>query len=313
MFNGKTKTRLRLRVSATVQRYKPRNLVRRLTHLNVGLVLGHVISLVTFVGILTIGFTTWYGLQDPQPKLLPLLSFPNRVTWTIGDWFLLAWVLAATLLVTFQPGKRIREFSKESEQEERSWVLRYSGLTTIRRGGLNHAPKADPWVHLRQGFEQLLCAAHQELEIVLKISDKNLIKLNLLVLTQDNKLAVIARSRPGSPVIGVSYPYDDKRFTSAKSISLNAPVVDPYVKEIRGEGPDPYDPDCHSKPYNCVAAVPIALGTHAYGAISVDSKNFTTFKGREAEINAILRPCAAEILLGLPNKMPHRKCPRAFH
>jgi hypothetical protein len=132
----------------------------------------------------------------------------------------------------------------------------------------------------------------------LGLENRGEIQLNVLFRDKDGNIVVTARSGPGEcPLI---HPWNGA-VMACQAMEQNKPVVQTHVRKIQG---------FEDKPYDCVAAVPIAHKKMALGAITVDSKGSQTLDGHEDLLDRILRPYAAILLLTRPKDAPYHPCPQ---
>lgn len=145
--------------------------------------------------------------------------------------------------------------------------------------------------------EVLIQAAEHEVRSALSVSEPDRMKVNLVFVVSADRFRVVARSRPGNDL--VEYPMNDNAAV-VRAMRTNKTIQVDKAKPLK-EG--------HERTYKSVAATPMAVGSKSFGAISVDSDDANCFKGREAQIDRILRPYAAAILVTVSDTDPHVTCP----
>ncbi len=207
------------------------------------------------------------------------------------DWF--AAVLIATVVGALNISGLVEKMRPARNNEQ---IANYREMAAHEmRTGLK--PLADN--HFLKASEQILIAIQFEVEQALGIGGRNLVQANLIWLRAENderSIEVVARSKPG--ICPVAYPWNET-LMACRAIAMNATVIHCRVRALPGYG---------DKKYNCVAATPITHRDRAFGAVTVDSVEPSTFANQEALLDRIIRPYAAELLLTLPKDAPYHPC-----
>jgi hypothetical protein len=256
--------------------------------LRVGVVLRSVITCLVWAGTLVGTFLAWAKLCYPTSQW-PLPGGYVAAVWNQIWWFTALMVFAlATLL---NPAKRRPGRSDADAEYARSTNLEHALLRLRTHLGI-------PKLGYLSEREMILRAAVYEVESTLDVANRHLIQANMLVAEPPSTVSVVARSKPGA--ICPKQHRHEPRLMVCRAVRDNATVVECHVRRLEGFS---------DKPYQCVAGTPIAEGPRCYGAISIDSKDPDTFKGKEAVIDRILRPHCAALLLTLDKKALYYECP----
>lgn len=276
----------------------------KLLSLDLGFLLGWTLKLLTWLAVPCLGFVTWYeALKEGPPHPEGLLYVALR------DWRMYA-IVVATVLVAVNPGGRILGRRARAEEDDGRADFETVALHEARKH-LQPKPlkgkKPDKQGRFnamcdrfKTTWEPTLIAAQLEIERELGLMGDGLIKTNLL-LVHDGHFVVVARSRPGSPC-PERHAHNDQ-MPATRALQVNTTVVKCNINRQAG---------FEKKPYDCAAATPIAQRKQAFGVITVDSPETSTFRGREALLDRILRPYCAQILLTLGDSADYHDCPDVF-
>lgn len=255
--------------------------------------LGCVLTILKGLAILFGAFCSWVQLR----------GVPLNATWGVlveeacldKYWFLAC--MAAGVLVIWDPGMLLRRRAHdENVMEERSNYA-VQGFWGIRAAGIRFKKEA----RFREAWENFLHAAAVELRAALGLGPDAKIKANLVLAKKPASFVVVARSEPGSP-LDIEYRCEEY-MVAWQAMRANATKTISKVSAIPGHP---------KRPYEAVAAVPIAHGGKAFGALTVDSALAGAFKGKEAEIDRLLRPYAAAILLTIRPDADSFSCPDRY-
>lgn len=245
---------------------------------SLGLMVGRLLTLAKLIAAAVGGVACWAQLTPGSQFLHPDLQ----------SWVL--WLLVAVgVMLAFDPGAwMVKRFAHILATDSRSNYL-VNAFHKIREGTKNKANHS-----FNPSHELLLSAAVMELRDALGLGES--LRTNLILALPPSKFRVAARSRFGSHL--AEYEMTDKAAVT-NAMKLNRAFVVTNAKSLK---------DGEQRIYRCVAAVPIAIGSKCYGAISVDSPGKRDFKGREAVLDRILGPYAAAILLTLSPEAPAYTC-----
>lgn len=263
--------------------------IAQLGDVPVATMLGWVVRTLVWVAAGCGGVVAWYQVRQPD-KPWPPTNLPDLI-WQDFYWFV--FFIAIALAAAADPSKLLIR-RNNAVVDERIANYRIMGAQLLRK----HLKPLKSCGTYTQAWETLLRAAELELEKELKISGSLLIQANLLLVKDGDasKVVVVARSKPGN--CPVEHAHDPKLMAS-RAMLENRTVVQTHVRDVSG---------FEHKKYNCVAATPIADGRRALGAVTVDSKEPTTFKGREAVIDRVLRPYCGLFLLTIGKSATYHNC-----
>lgn len=259
----------------------------RFDELRPSFILGWLLRSVTWAGAIFAAYRAWIAFAFPGT------AWPDpRGTWHAIQlhWISLVMFQTFAVVALTDPAKYLTKRPRTTEALQRSRVL---------EDGVQRA-----WLHVkalnrdfRPSRELILRAALIEIESELGIVGKHLIQTNLILADPPNSIRVEARSGVGNAPI----TYERTPFMMAsKAMERNETVVQCHVKALPGFA---------NKEYDCVAATPIAHRDRAYGAVTVDSLEGTTFANRDELIDRILRPYCAMILLTIDKDSGYYPCP----
>lgn len=206
-------------------------------------------------------------------------------------------VVLGSVLVAFQPGQKILDRVRGIATSEGRCNYAVRGLHFIC-DGMKRRQKHS----FVAAYESLLQAAAIELTQALNITSPNEVRTNLLLAVPNSKIKVIARSRPGSPV-GVVYGMDDG-LAAGGAMTQNKTVVVAKLPSALADG--------KQRHYRTVVASPVARGNRCFGAITADSSTDGLFDGKEAEIERVLLPYAAAIMITLSLDESSVDCPERY-
>lgn len=249
-----------------------------------------------WVAVLLLGIVAWADLSSAETRTLGALWCSAK-----SDW---AWATAtviATVLVAWDPGGRrtARRRTVHLLDERSNYAL--VALSNLRAKIKPRKNSFDAIDDAQNVFEPLLIAAQRELEIELGMGSSAGVKTNLLLLTGEGRVTVVARSQPGSPV-PVSYDlWTDS--PAARAMRENKTIVLGSIDEVK-EGAN--------RPYKAVAATPLEFKGKVYGALTVDSPMRGVFRRHEVSIDRVLRVHAAVCLLMLPGELNSLDCPNRY-
>lgn len=263
--------------------------MKKLLDLPISVYIGWALRILSWLAVPGLGFLAWYRLRDPDDVLVA----------AIEDWFVLVLIVIATVLAKYDLGVKLLSYNRRDELEEDSSLALEESLRTY----VKERKSQDRDNRVR---ELLLRAVERavKLELSLSVSDK--VKANLLLLEIDGDhsepthVIVAARSQPGSPTpkkyaVNVELP-------AYKAMQENTTVIFAGA-DLRAED---------NRLYKSVVATPIAIDEKSYGAITLDSQRKDAFRGKEVEIDRILRPFAAQMLLTIQLTNPSYSCPERY-
>lgn len=261
-------------------------------HFSVAHLLGWLLNVIAWIACPVMAIPFWAEIRgvDLAPNFWTTLWAART-----DGWLYVTIVLSVAL--AFQPGKLLLERATGLNNAEGRCNHAVRGLHAIADG-----TKRRNKVSFLQAYESLLQAASIELGASLRTTAGDELRTNLLLVAAPNHVRVVARSRPGSP-IGVQYSRSNVS-ASAKAMANNQTVVENSIDAAPTRG--------EQRRYKTVVAVPVARGGRCFGAITADSCTDKIFSGNEAQIERILLPYAAAILLTLLQTDEHVVCPERY-
>lgn len=251
--------------------------IRKMLAVDLGFLAGWALKLLGVFCVMTLGVVNWKDAFD-----VDISSWSAFFVACRGSWWWLALILVATLLTGFAPGDRILRMRRKSATN----ISRMTNWCACMERVASHVRVKDAG-KTERGYELMLRAAEAELEGVLGLAE-NTIKTNLLLLHSADKLKVIARSKPGSPV-GRVYSCDDRKLCEV-AMKENRTKVHQLTRAERAK---------EKVPYREVAATPVVWGQQAFGAITADSVDKGVFRGKEDLVDQVLRPYATAVTVVL--------------
>ncbi len=249
-----------------------------------------------WLAVLAVGVVAWADLSDADTASWS--GFRESIE---SDWIWFAVTVGATTWAFLDPScRRLRRSMERRRLDERANYA-VIALQNLRGKIRTRQQKPDIPSDFAKVLEPLLRAACFEIRAHLDLPAAWEIKANLLLLTGDDEMTVVARSEPGSPV-PKTYVID-KRYPAARAVASNTTVVQGSVRRIDSNV---------RRPYDCVAATPLEADGRAFGAITVDSPRTNAFKGQERAIDRVLRVYAGVALLCLGGDLASRSCPNRY-
>lgn len=263
--------------------------IRWLLRINLAMTLGWFVRLTTWSAVLLLGLGTWWQVRVGSGDW----SLEEAQTQAMGDPVWLGVIVIAAFFVFADPGKKLLVAARRRNLEEDRADYLITAMESLNRFVKRRSVKDD----MKRVWEPLLVAVQKDVARELGLPEEGL-KANLLLCEHENKVRVVARSKPGSPV-PVTYSLLP-RTASTAAISENKTYVSSTI------------PDDKGRPYKCVVASPVANGEKMFGTITVDSASLKDFKGKEALLDAILLPYCSLILLTLDDNIYCVSCPARY-
>ena len=239
------------------------------------------------LAVIVVGYVAWAGaIGDAFPPDARAIAKAKE------HWKSVAFVAFATLYGTVSIDWIIR-WLRPNTPGRRAAVYLDMGVQDIYAGTKGPRSGHD----MRRGIEEVLIAAQYAVEEALGVSTDE-IQLNLIWMKDPQTIQVVARSKPGICPVDYKWATD---LMACHAMETNQTSVKTDVRKVQGFA---------HKPYDAVAAIPIAHADHAFGAVTIDSKSSGTLAGREVVLDRVVRPYAAILMLTRDKSGPSHLCPQ---